>query len=201
MANNVYNPTQLNYGSSTYKAPGANVFGSNVSPVAMPNPAADLGGQFANLSGTNNSISSMINGQLNGQLSPDTIDAIRNQGAAWGVSAGMPGSQSSSNNMLKNLGLNTMQVQQQGLQNYNSTIPTISKTQTVDPSLQADVNLQNNVNSAAPNPTAAGTYSQSLFQSYLDKLSGKSSTPTVRGGGAVAPVGTTYTYGSYGPHS
>ncbi len=173
----------------------ASIYGTRVAPITMPNPAGDLGGVYKNLGATNNSISDLITSQLKGQLSPDTIDAIRNQGAAWGVGAGVPQSQFSTNNMVKNLGLNSMAIQQKGVDNYNQTIPTISKTQTVDPSLQSEINFQNNVSAAAPDPAAAGKYAQTLFQSYLDKLSGTSTNqPKFKPAGT--PLGPTqYSFG------
>lgn len=166
-ANNLWNGY---YGQK----PGADVYGSKVAPVAMPNPSADLAKQFPNLAGANQSASDLINSQLKGQLGPDTINAIKDAGAAWGFQMGVPGSSFAENNTLRNLGLTKLAVQNQGIQNYNQTIPTVSGTQTVRPETQADINLQNNVNAAAPDPTAAGSYAQSLFQQYLDKLTGNS---------------------------
>jgi hypothetical protein len=156
--------------------PGADVYGSKVAPVTMPNPAADLAKQFPNLTGTNAAASNLINSQLMGQIGPDTMNAIKDAGAAWGFQMGVPGSNFAENNTLRNLGLTKLAVQNQGIQNYNSTIPTISSTQTVNPALQADISLQNNVNAAAPDPTAAGSYAQSLFQQYLNNLSGNNPT-------------------------
>lgn len=128
--------------------------------------------QFPNLAQANTGVSSVINSQLMGQLTPDTINAIKDQGAAWGVASGMPGSGLATNNSLRNIGLSRYAVQNQGVQNYNQTIPTISRTQTVDPSLTADINFQNATNAAAPQPGAAASYAQELFQKYLSKLSG-----------------------------
>jgi hypothetical protein len=184
-----YNPQQIfNYaGTGTGAQKKAAPFGTQVAPVALPNPSMDLSAQFPNLAQANSGVSSVINSQLMGQLSPDTINQIKDQGAAWGVSAGVPGSGLATNNALRNIGLTKFAVQNQGVQNYNSTIPTISKTQTVDPNLTADVNLQNATNAAAPNPGAAASYAQSLFQQYLDKLNPKAPVQKTSSGVPITP--------------
>ena len=171
----VYNPQQTFNYAGTGATKSAAPFGTQVAQVNMPKPALDLGAQFPNLAQANTGVSNVINSQLMGQLSPDTINQIKDQGAAWGVSSGMPGSQLADNNSLRNLGLTKFAVQNQGVQNYNQTIPTISKTQTVDPSLTADINLQNATNAAAPDPGKAASYAQDLFQKYLSKLNPSSS--------------------------
>jgi len=157
--------------------PGASIYGSRVAPTSMPNPALDLSNQFPRLSEANNNISGVINSELSGSLSPDTVDMIKNAGATWGVQSGMPGSQLNLNGTARNLGLTSQSIQRQGVQDYNSTIPTISRTQTVDPALQNEINFQNNVSAAAPDPAAAGSYAQGLFQQYLDNLGGGNKSP------------------------
>ncbi|HSS97371.1 MAG TPA: hypothetical protein VLK33_10085 [Terriglobales bacterium] len=107
--------------------------------------------------------------ELTGQLSPSTINNIRNQAASFGVSSGLPGSQFQGYQGLANLGLTTEKLQGQGLNDYLNAITGISKTQTVDPSLQTEINTQNSVWNAAPDPAAAAKEQQSLFDQYLKK--------------------------------
>lgn len=156
---------------------GSSIFGSNVPNIPMPQPFQDLSGVYPNLSGTNAAVSASILSKLGGNLSPATINAIQDNAARFGVQSGMPGSGLSRNLSLRDLGLTSEQVQQQGIQDYGSIIPAISGTQTVNPATQIALNETNAVNSAAPNPTAANTYAQSLFQKYMNMLNpGKPST-------------------------
>lgn len=137
----------------------------------MPNPFGDLSAIYPNLSGTNSQVSQNILNELTGQLSPSTINNIRNNAASFGVSSGMPGSQFQGYSGLANLGLTTEKLQGQGLSDYLNAITGINKTQTVDPALQTEVNTQNSVWQAAPDPAAAAAAQQSLFDKYLAKLS------------------------------
>lgn len=183
---------------------GADVFGSRPQPVAMPDPYEDLSRVYPNLSGTNAQVSSDVLSQLRGELSPETVNAIRDSAATFGVSSGMPGSGLAGASGLRNLGLTMQGVQQQGLQNYGSLVPVISGTQTVRPETQADINTQNAVWAAAPDPVAAGNYAQQLFDRYLQQQSGGPAGGTSGSGdsgswhGSQAPVQTYYTY--YGPN-
>jgi hypothetical protein len=137
--------------------------------ISNPNPFGDLSALYPNLSGTNSTISSNVMNELNGQLSPSTINNIRNNAASFGVSSGMPGSNFQGNQGLANLGLTTEKLQGQGLQDYLSAITGISKTQTVDPALQTEIATQNSVWNAAPDPAAAAKEQQNLFDQYLKK--------------------------------
>src|SRR4051812_9943999 len=75
------------------QANGLDPFGKVPGPLPMPTPAADLGQQYPNLTGTNAALSSDIYAKLNGYLSPSTTNAIQNHfGGTFGVKNGMPGS-------------------------------------------------------------------------------------------------------------
>lgn len=144
--------------------------GTKVAPTPMPNPYGDLSKIYPNLSGTNAQVSSDILSKLQGQLSPGTIAAIQNASAQFGVGSGMPGSGLSMQRSLRDIGLTSEQEQQQGIQDYNSTLPTVSSTQTVAPVLQANINSQNAMNAAAPDPAAAASYAQQLYNKYLNRM-------------------------------
>lgn len=143
-------------------------FGTNISPIPMPNPSGDLAALYPNLSATNAAMSGNVLSELRGQLSPDTISNIVNSSAAWGVGSGMPGSQLAKNLIPRSIGLTTNQLQRQGLQDYSSVIPVISGTQTVRPETQAEINATNAFNAAAPNPTAAANYAMELYDQYMN---------------------------------
>lgn len=169
------NPYQYNVSPGTQGGSGA--FGSVPGNISLPNPAADLSEQYPNLSGTNSALSGDILSKLSGQLSPATLQQLQNASATSAVNNGMPGSNAIPGTMpyntnLESLGLNSEAQQQQGISDYNSTIPTVSGTQTVAPALQANIAEENAINASAPNPAAANSYAQSLYQQYLNSMKG-----------------------------
>lgn len=182
----LYNPTTGGYNSiSPAVAPGG--LGSAPGQIAMPNPAQNLTQQIPGLTGLNQNASSVINSQLMGQLSPDTVNAIRNATASQSSANGMPGTSQipgtiGGNLTAQDIGQTSQQLQNQGIANYNSYVPTVSQTQTLNPETQVGVEEQNAVNAAAPNPTSAATYAQQLFQSYLDQLQKGPPTPAAKAG-------------------
>lgn len=154
--------------------------------LGLPNPAGDLGAQLPGLSGLNSQASANILSKLQGNLSKSTLDALKNTAAAYGVSSGMPGSGLSDNAFLGNVAGARENLMNQGIQEYNATIPTVSGTQTVNPALQNEIATQNSLNAAAPDPTQAASYAMQLFQMYLNQLgrggSGGGSAPRYGGG-------------------
>lgn len=166
-----YTPQTSTY-TATNPAPrsGQGAYGSVPGAISAPNPFGDLSALYPNLSGANSQISSNIMNELTGNLSPSTINNIRNQAASFGVSSGLPGSDFSGYQGLANLGLTTEKLQDQGLTDYLNAITGISKTQTVDPALQTEIATQNAVWNAAPDPAAAAKEQQSLFDKYLQQL-------------------------------
>lgn len=172
-----------NLASSTYSATnpapraGNGAFGAVPGAISVPNPYQDLAGVYPGLAGANSAVSSAIMAKLRGELDPATVAAIHEDAARFGVANGMPGSTGvpgslTANRSLRDLGLATEGQVQSGLNAYSSLIPTISSTQTVRPETQANISETNAINSAAPDPTAANTYAQQLFDKYLAKLSG-----------------------------
>jgi hypothetical protein len=107
----------------------------------------------------NSAASSDILSNLNGTLSPGTQNALQNASATYGVTSGMPGSDLTWNSLYGNIANASTTQQQTGLSEYNSTIPTVSGTQTVSPDLQTQIAEQNAVDNASPNPTEAGVIS------------------------------------------
>ena len=172
MGNSSYPATSTTTNGTQSPAPqtGKGAYGMVPGDISNPNPFGDLSKLYPNLSGANSQISSNIMNELNGVLSPSTINNIRNQAATFGVTSGLPSSQFSGYQGLANLGLTTEKMQGQGLQDYLNAITGISKTQTVDPALQTEIATQNSVWNAAPDPAAAAKEQQNLFDQYLAKL-------------------------------
>ena len=182
-----YTPQNSTY-TTTNPAPraGQGAYGSVPGSIANPNPFGDLSALYPNLAGTNTQVSDNIMHELQGDLSPSTVNNIRNHAASFGVSSGMPGSQFQGYQGLANLGLTTEKLQGQGLQDYLSDITGLSKTQTVDPALQTEIATQNSVWNAAPDPAAAAKEQQNLFDEYLKKTMSPAG-GTGAGGGGGAP--------------
>lgn len=158
-------------GNGVPASSGAEIYGRRVAPTPMPNPFGSLSQVYPNLAPTNAAVSGAINSRIAGNLSPGTTDAIQNAAAEWGAASGQPGFAPGSltgNRALRNIGLASEGQTTLGLDEYNKTIPTVSATQTVSPQLQADINSQNNVLAAAPEPTAAGSHAEELFNKYLE---------------------------------
>lgn len=149
---------------------GTNAYGYIPGQIGLPNPYGDLNAAYPNLGATNAALSKNIQSELAGEVSPDVINNIKDAAATFGVTSGMPGSMLSKYGALRNLGLTSQQLQQQGVKDYNSTIPTISSTQTVNPALQAQIAETNAINAAAPDPTMAAEEQQRRFDEYLNKM-------------------------------
>lgn len=173
----------LNPPSQTGNGP----FGSVPGPLGMPDPAGDLAKVVPNLSSLNKGVSSGILSKLNGQLSAPTLNALKTAQAQFGVSSGMPNSGLSWNSLYGNIAGASEAQQQQGIQDYNPFIQTVSGTQTVNPALQTEIANINSVNAAAPDPAQAASYAQELFNQYLSSM---------RGSGGGGPGGGTRGGGS-----
>lgn len=186
-----YTPATSSYTTSN-PAPraGQGAYGAVPGAISNPNPFGDLSALYPNLSGANSQISKNIMDELTGQLSPSTINNIRNQAASFGVSSGLPGSDFAGYQGLTNLGLTTEKLQGQGLQDYLNAITGISKTQTVDPALQTEIATQNSVWNAAPDPAAAAKEQQNLFDEYLKK--------TMSPAGGTAGIGSNIPWWAHG---
>lgn len=164
---------------------GYGPFGLVPDQVQLPSPYGDLSAVYPNLSGTNASVSAAIASKLHGDLSPGTIAQLQDDAARYGVESGMPGiapGTLSGNRLLRSLLRSREDQVQQGIDAYGRIIPTVSSTQTVRPETQINLAEQNALSAAAPNPAAAQTYAQGLFNQYLAMTRG--------GGGGARRVGT-----------
>ncbi len=151
---------------------GTGAFGLVPGPIALPSPSDDLQKLLPDLTSSNSAAMGAILPMLRGELSPDVRAQIENEGATFGTTSGMPGSDFSKNKTLRDLGLTSLQVQQQGLGDLNNLVGSTSATQTVNPSLQAAISGTNQTNAAAPNPEAQGSYASQLFNKYLQAMAG-----------------------------
>lgn len=155
---------------------GSGAFGAVPGAIGLPNSQYDqTAGVVKNLPGLTNGSANDIASELGGQLSPGTLNLLQNRAAAFGVNSGMPGgvpgNTLSTQNLLDNIGTTSENLASKGVSDYNSFLPTVG-SQMLAPSLQADIADRNATLKAAPNPTQAASYAQSLFNQYLQKMGG-----------------------------
>ena len=141
---------------------GSGIFGQVPGDVSVPDISAQLGAEYPGLAGTNTALSGDILSNLQGTLSPGTQQALENQAATLGVTGGTPGSQLDWNSLYGNVANAATNQEALGAQQYNSSVPTVSGTQTVSPALQIPLAQQNSVWNAAPNPTDAGVFNLAM---------------------------------------
>ena len=154
-----------------FPAPSSASVGSNVAQVPLANPYNDLTSVpgMSTLGTTNTSALGDINSMLAGQLSPGTVNAIQNYAATRGISGGMPGANIFQNLGAQSIGQTAEGLEQQGIQDYPSFVGSVSSTQTNSPALQFQAGMTNAQNAAAPNPTAAASYAQQIYNAMLQQ--------------------------------
>lgn len=152
---------------------GQGAFGAVPGPVGLPDPYADLSGVYPNLPASTQQASASILSKLRGEVSPATQAAIQDAAARFGVTSGMPGSGLAGYKSLRDLGLFSENEQAKGVQELLSALPTFSSTMTVRPETKIALAQQNALNAAAPDPYAAASYSQQLFNQYLQSMSSR----------------------------
>jgi len=118
----------------------------------------------------------VINSQLSGELDPQTIKNMQDVAAQYGLSSGMPGSNAipgtlAFNANLRNIGLDTQQLQQQGIQNYLSQLGAVGGQQ-LNPSLLTQLSQANAQLLAAPDPAQAAQLQMQLYQNALSNARG-----------------------------
>lgn len=137
---------------------GGNVFGSSpnygnvTNPLAMTSAFSQLKKLYPGLSQTTGLAESDLSSELAGSVPQDVQSQIKDAGAQWGLQTGMPGSGAAGNYTLEQLGLNSMQEQQQGFNNYLSFVPALQQHFTESPEQVASTDTAQ----SAPNPASAG---------------------------------------------
>ena len=168
--------TRFNPSGGSYTS--ADIYGRRPDPVTLADPAADLERAYPNLKGTNAALSEEILRMIQG-TDPNLPILAKNTGAARGAALGLSGSEFA--DRMGDLSLYDRRAaqRQQGISNYNATVPTISATQTNSPALQAQTQAQNNIWASAPDPAAAAQEALRLYQEQLGNLSRSYSAPSV----------------------
>lgn len=110
--------------------------------------------------------SKYVSNLLNGEVSPEARDAIRDENAAWGITNGIPGSGLMGNRGLRNLGLTVQGNQQKGLEDLLSLLGGYSGRAVLNPDQVMEQDNAREQYSSAPNPASANKHLQSLFNQY-----------------------------------
>jgi len=187
--------------SSVVSTPGASwspsTSGGNTSAYGrVPNPTPIPASTFTQTSGIYpglkqqaGQVSGNVMGELEGVLSPETIDMINQHAAEFGVSSGMPLSGFAGAQGARSLGLAVENLQQQGLRDYLSSLQGIGQT-TLPPALIAEITSQNNQLAAAPDPRSAAQQMIANYQQAAQGARGSSFNPAA-GSFAYSPYTST----------
>lgn len=119
-------------------------------------PYSQLSSLLPTLPATNAQLGQNTLQEAQGRLSPEQIRNTQDAMARFGQSSGMPGSELGTNLGANSAGQETSQIQHQGLQDYTSLIPTIFKTQMVDPDMQIKLAMWNATNASKADPAIGG---------------------------------------------
>lgn len=162
---------------------GAGAYGAVPGPTAAPPSIYEETSKvFPGLSSATGKVSQNVINELNGVLSPETLQNIQQHAAQLGIQTGMPGSDFGKYGQLRSIGLTTEGVQGQGLKDYLSALQGIGSTQ-LSPQLLAELSMNNAMLAAAPNPAAAAFQMQQDFLKQANKP---------MGGGFLAPAPSPY---------
>lgn len=117
----------------------------------LPNYNADL-----------SQIGSNITSETAGQIPADVAAQLAQQGAERGTAIGSPGSPNANAALMRSLGLTSLNLTQQGQQNFQNILPSLPGANIASnpgfyltPGQQYEAGLQNSVFAAAPDPGAA----------------------------------------------
>lgn len=137
-------------------------------PTAASNTAAAMAAgqsaysQLPNYNGDLASIGSNISAETSGQLPSDVITQLQQGAAESGVSNGTSGSDTSNAAYLRALGLTSLNLTNQGQQNFQSILPTLPGAGVsqagynyVSPAQNYETELQNDLFASGPNPGSA----------------------------------------------
>jgi hypothetical protein len=171
----------------SYSGGGRTAYGKVPDPIPIPpNLFTQLGkvpGFTANTAGTG----SVIGSELSGNVSPQTLAALKTGAAQFGVASGMPGSGLESNQLFGNIAGFSEGQQEKGVRNYLSEVGALGPTMT-NPNLAADISARNANLAAAPDPKMAAE------QAFNDWLRGFNYTRS-----ASMPTGSWAAGGTLGP--
>lgn len=173
------NPAYTTGAGTAYgKVPGA---------VGVPPPEyQQVSAAYPNLVPQAGTLSGNIGAELMGELSPQTIAALQQNAAQFGVRSGMPLSQFAGHQGLRSLGLNVEAIQRQGLQDYLAATKGIGSMMTPQ-ALALQIAERNALFGAAPDPQKAAEQQMKDWQTKFNATAGLSFGGR-GGGGLPAPT-------------
>lgn len=170
----------FNYNINPSPQFGNGAFGLVPGPIGIPpNRYEGIQSIYPNLSRLTGGAGDVIQHEIAGELSPETINSIQDEAARFGIKSGMPLSGFAGNRGLRNLGINVDQRQRQGVQDYNSMLGSLAPL-TTDPNLAAEIAARNATMNAAPNPEAAARAQMDAYMRALEAAAARARGP---GGG------------------
>lgn len=177
-----YLPAQPGSISSMSPTQQAATFGTKIAQIGAPPSIYDqLKENVPNYAGLTAASGANVANELSGRLSTGTENFLRDKAAALGINMGQPGGTAgntlTNQNFLHSLGLTSEGLAHEGVGDYNQLINTAASQQQ-NPALLLDLAETNATNAAAPNPAAAQSYAQNLFQKYIDQESKPVSHPS-----------------------
>lgn len=160
------------YNTNPSPRTGQGAFGLVPGAIGIPPTTySQVGDIYPNQAAQTGQLSSNIGNELAGQLSPETIAALQQHAAQFGVQWGMPGSQFSGNQGLAQLGLDVGATQRQGGQDYLSASQSLGGMQTPQ-SLAAEIASSNATLGAAPDPAQAASEQLGQWMAKFNAASG-----------------------------
>jgi hypothetical protein len=164
---------------------GSGAYGSVPGAINIPpNIYQQLGTVDPQLAAQTGSLNETILNELQGELSPETINQMQQKAAQFGVSSGMPASQFAGQYGQYMLGQNVEQNQRQGIQDYLSMLKGVGATLTPQ-QLAAEIASRNATMSAAPNPAAAAQQQMQDWQNRFNQMAGSTGTGASPAGGTT----------------
>ncbi len=171
MANNSPLP---GYNVAPSPVTGQGPYGMVPGNIGIPPSTWQQVGAVAPGLGNTSQLTNNIMSELHGDINPQALKNMQDAAASYGVSSGMTGSNAipgtlAFNKNLRNIGLDTLQVQRQGQQDYLSALQGIGGAQTPQ-GLAADIAAHNSQLNAAPDPQAAALQQQANYWAALNAL-------------------------------
>lgn len=145
----------LNFNVSPAPRAGQGAYGAVPGQIGLPPSIWSQTGQAVpGLPALTKTATDVTGSYLKGQVPSDVQNFLQQKAAQYGVSSGMPGSGFANNNLVRSLGLSSLQLQQTGLDSLKSLLGTVGGMQ-LDPSLISHIGEENAMYGAAPDPRQA----------------------------------------------
>lgn len=168
---------------------GSSVFGTKPKTVSTPSAVADLRRVTPFYDEMNDLISGNILAGLQGMLPASVTQSVLDAANSRAVAGGFGGSGLGNNLGVRDLGLTSKAIQDLAFNQALNFVGNQSKTATVNPALQTDIDQFNSLVRAAPDPTARANWEMEQVTKLLNPATqggqlpfGSATTPVPSGG-------------------